>query len=327
MNPIRTRNKYKATSYPLTQNSYEEQDRMVAQHYLLRTAFHEKDYMASGMASSLKQGCIVLDMGCSTGTWTMELATAYPNSHFIGLDQLALFPRDIKPKNCHFATCDLTCLPLPIPDASVDYIFQRDMNWALMASQWPLLIKEYLRILKPGGWIELMEMDIESQSSQRQERLFNDKLIYGLSMRQQDPYVARQLPSILAINGFRRVSSQFQSLPLGWGKAHQHQKETKSKSTTNNNHAHPLLSLTSSSVSVSSTSSSSSSSSTTCSEYARAAASQYKFMLQSLCPWLSTVMGCSTDKYMVAVDQLESEWSQAHTYIKWHSAVAQKPLH
>ena len=35
-------------------------------------------------------------------------------------------------------------------------------------------------------------------------------------MRHQDPYVARHLSSILAANGFRRVESQFQSLPLGW---------------------------------------------------------------------------------------------------------------
>lgn len=114
--------------------------------------------MASGMKSLLQQGSVVLDMGCGSGTWTMELATAYPESHFIGVDQLPLFPKDIKPKNCHFATCDLTCVPLPIPDASVDYIFQRDLNWALLTWQWSALIKEYMRILKPGGWIELMEM-------------------------------------------------------------------------------------------------------------------------------------------------------------------------
>lgn len=195
MNSLHNRNKYNKAAYPLTQNSYEEQDRLVAQHYLLRTAFHGNDYMATVMTPLLQQGCVVLDMGCGSGTWTMELATAYPASHFIGLDQLALFPKDIKPKNCHFATCDLTSLPLSIPDASVDYIFQRDLNWALLASQWPALIKEYMRILKPGGWIELMEMvsemahilqqtltlcffflkDIESQSSQRHERMFNDK--------------------------------------------------------------------------------------------------------------------------------------------------------
>jgi ubiquinone/menaquinone biosynthesis C-methylase UbiE len=162
MNSLHTRNKYNKAAYPLTQNSYEEQDRLVAQHYLLRTAFHGNDYMATVMTPLLQQGCVVLDMGCGSGTWTMELATAYPASHFIGLDQLALFPKDIKPKNCHFATCDLTSLPLSIPDASVDYIFQRDLNWALLASQWSALIKEYMRILKPGGWIELMEMVSET---------------------------------------------------------------------------------------------------------------------------------------------------------------------
>ncbi|KAI9307640.1 S-adenosyl-L-methionine-dependent methyltransferase [Cunninghamella echinulata] len=276
--------------YPLSQDN-EEQDRMVAQHYILRTAFYGNDYMATSMTPLLKQGCIVLDMGCGTGTWTMEMSTVYPSSTFIGIDKLPIFPKDIKPKNCHFRTMDLTTLPLPFPDQSVDYIFQRDFNWALQSHQWKDLIKEYLRILKPGGWIELMEMDIETQSTQLAERSFNDKLLYGLSMRQQDPYIARRLPSILAINGFRRVSSQFQSLPLGWGRSH----------STNDTSSH------------------------SCSEFARATASQYKYLLKSLQPWLSTAMGYPHEKYENILDQLPSEWSRSHAYIKWHNAIAQKP--
>ncbi|CAO3635857.1 unnamed protein product [Cunninghamella blakesleeana] len=275
--------------YPLLQNN-EEQDRMVAQHYILRTAFHDNDYMATSMKPILEQGCIVLDMGCGSGTWTMEMSTAYPSSTFIGIDKLALFPKDIKPKNCHFRKMDLTQPTLPFPDQSVDYIFQRDLNWALLAYQWDDLIKEFLRILKPGGWIELMEMDVESQSSQLIERSLNDKLLHGLSMRQQDPYIARRLPSMLAINGFRRVSSQFQSLPLGWGKSHSNKED----------HL------------------------TTCSEFARAAGSQYKYLLKSLQPWLVSTIGCSNEKYDSILDQLPFEWSQSHTYIKWHNVIAQK---
>lgn len=64
---------------------------------------------------------------------------------------------DIKPKNCFFRSYDISHLPLPFPDNSVDYIFQRDLNWDMLSQAWDPLMAEYMRILKPGGWIELVE--------------------------------------------------------------------------------------------------------------------------------------------------------------------------
>lgn len=143
--------------YVLTQDN-EEQDRMVAQHYLLRTAFGSD--FSSPIRSQLQKGIIALDVGCGPGTWTMEMATAFPRSTFIGIDQSSFFPKDIKPKNCHFRTCGQLVqqqLPLPFPDNSIDYIYQRDMNWGLVGQTWQALLQEYLRVLKPGGWIEVVE--------------------------------------------------------------------------------------------------------------------------------------------------------------------------
>ncbi|KAI7847659.1 S-adenosyl-L-methionine-dependent methyltransferase [Circinella umbellata] len=283
-------NKFDVAEWPhvLSQNM-EEQDRMVAQHYILRTVF-EGDFAAPLRTSFSEKGAVVLDMGCGSGTWCMEMATAFPQSTFIGIDRASDYPRDIKPKNCIFRTCDLQQLPLPFPDNSVDFIFQRDLNWDLQACQWSPLVREYLRILKPGGWIELVEPDLETQSSKSQECTMNDKLIYGISMRHQDPFVSRHLSSILAANGFRRVESQFQSLPLGW--------------TSNDDDK----------------------SSHTSAKLAKAAASQYMFTLQSLRPWLSSVMNLNNERYNNYIADLPDEWKRGQTYINWHRAIAQKPL-
>lgn len=152
--------KYDMSEWPhvLSQNIL-EQDRLVAQHYIWRTAF-DGDFSAPIRQYLETKSAIVLDMGCGPGTWTMEMATEFPRSTFIGIDLAKHYPRDIKPRNCHFHAIDF--MPgfqpkLPLPDNSVDYIFQRDLNWDMAAHMWKPLVKEYLRVLKPGGWIELRE--------------------------------------------------------------------------------------------------------------------------------------------------------------------------
>lgn len=141
--------------YVLTQDN-DEQDRMVAQHYLLRTAFGGD--FSSPIRPLLQKGIVVLDVGCGNGTWTMEMSTAFPKSTFIGIDQSAFYPKDIKPRNCHFRSCGSLVKPLlPFPDNSIDFIYQRDMNWGLHAHTWQPLLNEYQRVLKPGGWVEFVE--------------------------------------------------------------------------------------------------------------------------------------------------------------------------
>ncbi|KAG2204388.1 hypothetical protein INT46_006940 [Mucor plumbeus] len=305
--------------YVLTLNN-DEQDRMVAQHYLLRTAFGSD--FNSPIKSQLQKGIIVLDVGCGPGTWTMEMSTAFPKSTFIGIDQNAFYPKDIKPRNCHFRTCGSLVvthysqtITLPFPDNSIDYIYQRDMNWALTGQTWQPLLLEYQRILKPGGWIECVEPDLETQNSLEQECIMNDKLINGLSIRQQDPYAVHRLPTMLAINGFKRVENCSQTFPLGWGLSHsnnnsileedEYEEEGEEEEEEKENEQQQQQN--------------------DCSEFARAMSSQYLFLLKSLQPWLSNVMNLNNEKYDEYISGLPAEWKRAKTYINWHCIIAQKP--
>ncbi|KAI8065247.1 S-adenosyl-L-methionine-dependent methyltransferase [Gongronella butleri] len=267
-----------------------DHDRLVSQHYLLRSVFAGADFHAPVHAAlkDTPDGLVVIDIGCGRGHWTMEMATAFPNSTFIGIDQHIVYPKDIKPRNCHFRQADIRQFPLPFPNDSVDYIFQRDMNMSLHQDDWSMLIAEYHRILKPGGWIELMEPDLETKSSLEKECVMNDHLLRALSARGQDPYVGRRLPILLANHGFRRVESHFQSLPLAWD--HDDEYDHRQK------------------------------------RHGQAMASQYLFYLRSLGPWLRLVMGLSLAKYVEYVNQLPHEWQQAQTYVNWHCATSQKPL-
>lgn len=160
---IQSSNNSKNLSYrhpsPFSSVYSHNNDLEVYQHYILRTAFNG-DYSSSVLSlSSRKKASIVLDIGCGFGTWTMEMATQFPNTHFIGMDSNSNFPNDIKPKNCDFKLFNINHnnVQLPFLDNSVDYIFQRDMNWDLPESTWIPLLQECYRILKPGGWIEIVE--------------------------------------------------------------------------------------------------------------------------------------------------------------------------
>ncbi|KAI7859115.1 S-adenosyl-L-methionine-dependent methyltransferase [Circinella umbellata] len=341
--------------YILAQD-HAEQDRLVAQHYLLRIIFggdfsapgvaHILDPSASSSSSSASSSSsssasnnnnisnkpnaasirpVVLDIGCGPGAWTMEMASLFPKATFIGIDQDQFFPQDIKPKNCHFRPYNIEQDggSLPFPDNSIDYIYQRDMNWVLTTDLWKNLMSEYMRVLKPGGWVELVEPDLETQSSLPNECLMNDKILEGMIRRQQNPYMARHLSTLLASNGFRRVQSQFQSLPLGWDPVEEEEDEPTSSSS--NNIQQKQQSTTKKSTSSNSNNNTNTNKKKKCSELARLAASQHLFLLQSLRPWLSLVMNLNIEKFNNHIMGLPESWRLGQTYINWHCATAQKP--
>lgn len=96
----------------------------------------------------------------------MEMAALYPNAKIIGIDF-----EDAMLSNIHHSISNLEFRPAIIHDEvtgletfddnSVDYIMLRDV-WLMNApaSRWGNLLNQALRILKPGGSIELTEHSI-----------------------------------------------------------------------------------------------------------------------------------------------------------------------
>ncbi|KAI8971879.1 S-adenosyl-L-methionine-dependent methyltransferase [Mycotypha africana] len=289
----------------------QELDRMVTQHYILRTAFGS-DFAApvnNLTKRPFKPGknVVVLDVGCGSGIWTMEMATQFPHAHFIGIDRQATYPKNIKPKNCHFKqfNIDQSHIQLPFEDASVDYIFQRDINWDLLESSWLPLVQEFFRVLKPGGWIELVEPEIETYSSNPiYHDYIADKLVDSFYERDQDPFVSKRLSSFMAEAGFRRIQSEFQSLPLGWG--YQKLSAAKKQITLHNIRENCQAYLR-------------------CSEFARAAANHHLDLLKSLQRWFTQEQQMSIAKYDSYVQHLPDVWFTSKAYVNWHRSFAQKP--
>lgn len=94
------------------------------------------------------------------GTWLFEMAEDFPHSQFHGLDITPVFPEGIKPANVSFTLGNLA-ERLPYPDNHFHYIHQRLLIFGLTLPQWDLAMQELLRVLKPGGWIEFVEVTAE----------------------------------------------------------------------------------------------------------------------------------------------------------------------
>ncbi|KAJ3034453.1 hypothetical protein HDV00_005032 [Rhizophlyctis rosea] len=123
---------------------------------MLRSLF-QSNYYAPVKPLLSKEEARALDLGRGSGIWVMEMATESPLCHFTGLNISPVQPSTIKPKNVEIMEGVLTKLPLRCPDAAFDLVNMRLLVLGLYKDAWLGLIREIARVVKPGGYVELME--------------------------------------------------------------------------------------------------------------------------------------------------------------------------
>ncbi|KAG9320258.1 hypothetical protein KVV02_005035 [Mortierella alpina] len=124
------------------------------QHFILRYAI-QGNYKAPLDKSKVRA---ILDVGCGPGTWTMEMANEFPDATLTGIDMSAVFPTTIIPGNCRFLQHNILNR-FPFPDNTFDFVYQRLLIAGLTPDDWSRVLSELERVTKPGGWIELVEVD------------------------------------------------------------------------------------------------------------------------------------------------------------------------
>lgn len=127
------------------------------QHFLLRR------HLKANHQSPLQDPQYILDVGCGTGRWVVEMAAEFPNAKVVGLDLVS--PRDTAPMlaplgpraaNVSFVEADLLA-GLPFPAATFDFVHLRLMFTELPASRWPDVMRDLVRVTRPWGWVECIE--------------------------------------------------------------------------------------------------------------------------------------------------------------------------
>ncbi|RUP50276.1 S-adenosyl-L-methionine-dependent methyltransferase [Jimgerdemannia flammicorona] len=143
----------------LIHDNQEEVNRLHYQHEMLRQLVHG-NYNAPVEDAFEKGGIKVLDVACGAGSWTLDMASTYASCQFVGTDiSDNLLPKSGLPPNCEFLQAD-TLKGLPFADNTFDYVYQRMLGYSCSETEWNIVIAELIRVTKPGGWIELLEIDM-----------------------------------------------------------------------------------------------------------------------------------------------------------------------
>ncbi len=112
----------------------------------------------------VKQFKRVLDVSCGTGGWVIETARAYPTMQIIGIDinqamidyASAWAEKQGVRERVKFQVMDALALP-GLDDASFDLVNLRFGSTYLRVWDWPRLLREIVRVTRPGGTIRLTE--------------------------------------------------------------------------------------------------------------------------------------------------------------------------
>ncbi|KAH7413127.1 S-adenosyl-L-methionine-dependent methyltransferase [Cadophora sp. MPI-SDFR-AT-0126] len=92
----------------------------------------------------------ILDLGCGTGIWCIDIADEFPSAEVIGIDIAPTQPTWV-PANCRFELDDME-QPWTWSENTFDFIFSRDLIAAVR--DFPRLIDQCYTHLKPGGYVE-----------------------------------------------------------------------------------------------------------------------------------------------------------------------------
>ncbi len=186
-----------------------EYNRLEFQHFFLKGVLRA-DYLAP-----LERPAAILDVGCGTGRWVIEMAQRFSEARVTGID---VAPVTLAaPNNAHFVQQDIL-QGLPFAEASFDYVHARLLVLAIPASRWPGLIREYRRVTRPGGWMELFEGGTAFLNVGARTRQFLTWWERASQQRGIDPPLMGRLPELLRSSGLHHVEERRLCVPVGaWG--------------------------------------------------------------------------------------------------------------
>jgi SAM-dependent methyltransferase len=131
------------------------QDRLVAQHV---GGLFPSEVDPSTLRS-------VLDLACGPGGWVWDVAFAYPGMELIGVDisrEMVQYARALARvqglDNVTFLEMNIL-KPLDFADDAFDFVNARFLTGLMSPGDWPALLQECRRILRPGGILRLLESE------------------------------------------------------------------------------------------------------------------------------------------------------------------------
>ncbi|PWY73582.1 S-adenosyl-L-methionine-dependent methyltransferase [Aspergillus heteromorphus CBS 117.55] len=160
----------------------------------------------------------ILDCGHGAGSWAVEVAEGYPRCEVIGVDISPHMNPEYVPGNLWLQVDDLN-RTFTFPPNHFDLVHSRMLATGIDGSRWPSYIEDIRRVLRPGGWVQLVEMYFNAQSD-------NGSLTENHALRQwstkfmrsmqdvKDLRVGTHLRNLLMAAGMEEVDTKMIPLPL-----------------------------------------------------------------------------------------------------------------
>lgn len=184
--------------------------RLDFQHFLIRHVM--KGNYVSPLTDTLEN---MLDVGCGTGRWGIEIALAFPRAQVVGIDLEEMpSPGMERPANYLFKQASILN-PLPFTDNTFDFVHQRLMLMSIPSFKWPDVLREIVRVTKPGGWIELVEVGCTIFPRGPATHQWYEWIRASSKIYDQDPDMPISLAKMAAEAGIRNIKELHYDIPLG----------------------------------------------------------------------------------------------------------------
>ncbi|KAL2788906.1 S-adenosyl-L-methionine-dependent methyltransferase [Aspergillus keveii] len=160
----------------------------------------------------------VLDCGYGAGSWAIDVAEQNPDCEVIGVDIYPHVSPDDIPENLWLQVDDLN-RPFTFSSNSFDLVHSRLLAAGINRARWPSYIRDIKRILKPGGWVQMVEIYFNVQSDngsindEHALRQWSSQLMRSMEGI-KDFRVGTRLKTLLLGAGFTEVDAKMIPLPL-----------------------------------------------------------------------------------------------------------------
>ncbi len=121
---------------------------------------------------------VVMDFICGPGSWCMDFSKKHPEKQVYGVDisqTIIDHAREnavqSKAGNLEFMVVDRRSPTLPFPPNHFDLIRLQNGTSLFTLAQWPEIMAEMAYLLKPGGWLNLVDFEMGPASQPALDRI------------------------------------------------------------------------------------------------------------------------------------------------------------
>lgn len=190
-----------------------EAERLELQHRVLSRVFEDRLIFPP-----IRRPRRVLDCGYGAGAWALDVADQYPNCEVIGVDISPHMRPDDEPDNLILQVDNLN-RRFTFPSNYFDLVHSRLLATGIDRNRWRSYIRDIKRVLKPGGWVQMVEIYFNVQSDsglmteQNALRIWSTQYMGALG-DVKDLRVGTRLRNLLTEAGLVEVDATMIPLPL-----------------------------------------------------------------------------------------------------------------